>query len=216
MGEELGHIERPSVESFGNERKLFVVPLILRGRDAPAEYSEKFDLYWQQVREQLDRLEEKTGPVQCIYHEAIVEGGEEGLKIIEQMNASSYTIVKERFAKGARLEATDDRELAEESMDWERIMLGGFISEKVARMVSQYYVGASRKRYEHMASRIRESLKPGESGILFITEGHALQFPGDTQVFSVFPPALDQIHKWFRDSAAARAEQGADAAGEGY
>ena len=208
MGEELGQIERPSVESFGAERKLFVVPLILRGRDAPPDYCGKFDLYWEQVREHLARLEERIGPVQCIYHEAMVAGGEEGLKIIEQMNASSHSLVQERCERGARLEATDDRELAEESMDWERIMLGGFISEKVARMVSQFYVEASRKRYEHMAKRIHETLKPGERAILFITEGHALQFPGETQVFSVFPPALDQIHKWFRDSAAAKAQEG--------
>ena len=203
MGEELGHIERPSVESFGGQRKLFVVPLVLRSSDAPADYSEKFDMYWQQVREQLVRLEEKTGPVECIYHEAIVAGGEDGLKILEKMNTGSCSIVKERYERGARLEATDDRELAEESMDWERMLLGGFLSEKVARLVSQFYVEASRKRYDHMAKRIDESLKPGERGILFITEGHSLQFPGDTQVFSVFPPALDQIHKWFRDTSAA-------------
>lgn len=203
MGEELGHIERPPVESFGGERKLFVIPLILRGKDAPAEYCEKFDLYWQQVGEQLARLEGKTGPVQYIYHEAIVAGGEDGLKIMEKMNTSSYAMVKDRCERGARLEATDDRELAEESMDWERMMLAGFLSEKVARVVSQFYVEASRKRYEHMAKRIDETLGRGERGILFITEGHSLQFPGDTQVFSVFPPALDQIHKWFRDSSIA-------------
>ncbi|MDM8001153.1 MAG: hypothetical protein QUS33_14485 [Dehalococcoidia bacterium] len=200
MAEELGHIERPSVESFGENRKIFVVPLILRSGDAPADYTEKFELYWQQVKEQLIRLEEKTGPVECIYHEAIVAGGEEGLKMLEKMNTYSCPIVKERCERGARLEATDDRELAEESMDWERMLLGGFLSEKVARTVSQFYIEASRKRYEHMAKRIDESLKPGEKGVLFITEGHSLQFPGDIQVFSVFPPALDQIHKWFRDA----------------
>ncbi len=208
MSEDLGQIERPTLESFGAERKLFVVPLILRGRDAPPEYCEKLDLYWRQVREHVDRLEEKTGPVQSIYHEAVVAGGEEGLKILEQMDAGSSAMVKERCQKGASLEATDDRLLAEESMDWERMLLAGFLSEKVARMVSQFYVEASRKRYEHMARRIHETLKPGEKGLLFITEGHALQFPGDTQVFSVSPPALDQIHKWFRDSAEARAEEG--------
>jgi len=207
VGEELGHIEKPSVESFGEQRKLFVVPLVLRGNDAPADYSEKFDLYWQQVREQLAKLEEKIGPVHSIYHEAIVAGGEDGLKIMEKMNTSSYSIVKERCALGARLEATDDRELAEESMDWERMLLAGFLCEKVARMVSQFYVEASRKRYEHMAKRIGETLRQGERGMLFITEGHSLQFPGDTQVFSVFPPALDQIHKWFRDVSTARADE---------
>ncbi len=199
MGDELGRIEKPSVDSFGGERKVFVIPLVLRGADAPADYSEKFDLYWQQVREHLAKLEEKTGRVHRIYHEAIVVGGEDGLKIMEKMNTVSCSIVKERCQQGARLEATDDRELAEESMDWERMLLAGFLSEKVARMVSQFYVEASRKRYEHMAKRIDETLGPGERSILFITEGHSLQFPGDTQVFSVFPPALDQIHKWFRD-----------------
>jgi hypothetical protein len=203
VGEELGHIERPSVESFGELRKVFVVPLVLRSKDAPSEYSEKFDSYWQQVREQLAKLEEKTGNVHCVYHEAIVVGGEEGLTLLERMNTSSCSIVKERCERGARLEATDDRELAEESMDWERMLLGGFISEKVASTVSQFYVEASRKRYEHMAKRIDETLKPGQRGILFITEGHALQFPSDIQVFSVFPPALDQIHKWFRDTSTA-------------
>lgn len=199
MGEELGRIEKPTVESFGTERKLFVVPLILRGSDAPAEYSEKFDLYWQQVSEQLEKLEEKVGRVHRIYHEAIIFGGEEGLNILEKMNTRSCSIVKERCNKGSILEATDDRELAEESMDWERFLLGGFLSEKVARMVSEFYVEASRKRYEYMAKKIDQSLGQGERAILFITEGHALQFPGDTQVFSIFPPALDQIHKWFRD-----------------
>ncbi len=203
MGEELGRIDKPSVESFGGERKLFVVPLVLRGNDAPAEYSEKFDLYWQQVKEQLAKLEEKIGRVHHIYHEAIVVGGEEGLKIMEKMNACSWTIVKERCEQGACLESTDDRALAEESMDWERCLLAGFLSEKVARMVSEFYVEASRKRYEHMAKRIDDTLGEGERAILFITEGHALQFPRDTQVFSVFPPALDQIHKWFRDRSVA-------------
>ena len=134
MGEELGRIERPLVDSFGGERKVFVVPLVLRGNDAPADYSEKFDLYWQQVREQLAKLEEKIGRIHRIYHEAIVAGGEDGLKIMEKMNTSSCSIVKERCEQGATLEATDDRELAEESMDWERMLLAGFLSEKVRNL----------------------------------------------------------------------------------
>lgn len=207
MGEELGRIDRPSVESFGEGRKLFVIPLVLRGDNAPDEYVKRYDLYWEQVREQLAKLEEKMGSVHRIYHEAIVVGGDEGLKIMEKMNTVSCAIVRERCERGARLEATDDRELAEESMDWERCLLAGFISEKVARMVSQFYVDASRKRYGYMARRIDETLGPGERAILFITEGHSLQFPEEIQVFSIFPPALDQIHKWFRDQSVADSDK---------
>jgi hypothetical protein len=32
-------------------------------------------------------------------------------------------------------------------------------------------------------------------------EEHAVQFPGDVEVFSIFPPALDEIHRWLRDQA---------------
>ncbi|MFC1989050.1 hypothetical protein ACFLVW_00555 [Chloroflexota bacterium] len=100
------------------------------------------------------------------------------------------------------MEATEDRELAEESMDWERCLLMGFMSEKVAKMVSEFYVEALRKRYEHIAQRIDETLKADEVGMLFIREGHSVQFPKDVEVFSVVPPALDEIYRWMRDREA--------------
>jgi hypothetical protein len=40
--------------------------------------------------------------------------------------------------------------------------------------------------------------------LLFIREGHLVQFPRDIDVFSVAPPALDEIHRWARDRAAQR------------
>jgi len=97
------------------------------------------------------------------------------------------------------LEATEDKEMSEESIDWERHLLMGFISQKVAQMVSESYVAALRKRYEYIARRIDETLKANEVGLLFIREGHMVQFPQDIEVFSVAPPALDEIHRWQRD-----------------
>jgi hypothetical protein len=52
-----------------------------------------------------------------------------------------------------------------------------------------------------MAKRISETLKEDEAGLLFIREEHSVQFPGDVEVFSIFPPALDEIHRWYRDQA---------------
>lgn len=199
MGEELGRIEKPSVESFGEERKLFVVPLLYQGDDAPAEYLEKYEIYWQQVDDHITRLEESLGRVQRIYHESLVAGGDEGLQILEKLNAGSCGIARAKCEKGAQLEATDNTELAEESMDWERCVLLGFMSEKVARVVGEFYAKALGKRYEHIATRIDETLRAGEKAILFIGERHRLQFPPNTQVFSVSPPALDHIHRWLRE-----------------
>jgi len=199
MAEQLGKIEKPETEYFTGKRKLYLVPLIFYGEAAPPEYMEKFNLYWEQVRQQVANLESKIGKINHIYHESITLAGEDGLKVIEKLNPSCYQIARDKCQSGAVLEATEDKELAEENMDWERFLLIGFVSQKVAKIVSEFYVEASRKRYEDITRRIDETLKANESGILFIREGHMVQFPKDIEVFSVAPPVLDEIHRWQRD-----------------
>ncbi|MBA7613206.1 hypothetical protein ES703_20451 [subsurface metagenome] len=199
MTEQLGKIEKPEAEHFIGKRKLYLVPLIFSGEGAPPEYVEKFNLYWEQVSQHVANLELKIGKVSHIYHESITLAGEDGLKVIEKLNPSCCQIARDKCQSGAMLEATEDKELSEESIDWERCLLMGFISQKVAKMVSEFYVAALRKRYEHIAQRIDETLKANEVGLLFIREGHMVQFPQDIEAFSVAPPALDEIHRWRRD-----------------
>ena len=202
MAEPLGKIEKPEAKDFTSKRKLYLIPLIFSGEEAPSEYVAKFNLYWQQVSEHIANLEAKIGKVSHIYHESIILAGEDGLKAMEKLNPSSCHVAREKCQSDAVLEATEDKELAEESVDWERFILMGFISQKVAEMVSQFYVQALKKRYEHIAQRIDETLKADEAGMLFIREGHMVQFPQDIEVFSVAPPALDEIHRWQRERLA--------------
>ena len=199
MEEQLGKIEKPEAEQFKNKRKLYLVPLIFSGEESPTDYVERFNLYWEQVSRQIANLESKIGRVSHVYHESIALAGEDGLKLAEKLNPSCCQIAKSKCQSGAVLEATEDRELAEEGMDWERFLLLGFISHKVAKMVSEFYVEALRKRYEHIAQVIDETLKANEVGMLFIREDHSLQFPQDIEVFLVAPPALNEIHRWQRE-----------------
>ena len=199
MAEQLGKIEKPEAKDFTSKRKLYLIPLIFSGKEAPPEYVEKFNLYWEQVGEHVTNLEAKIGKVSHIYHESIVLAGEDGLKAMEKLSPSSCHVAREKCQSGAMFEATEDKELADESLDWERFLLMGFISQKVAEVVSQFYVEALKKRYEHVARRIDETLKADEAGVLFIREGHMVQFPQDIEVFSVAPPALDEIRRWQRD-----------------
>jgi hypothetical protein len=83
----------------------------------------------------------------------------------------------------------------------------GFMSDKVASKVSEFYVEAARKRNEFMARRISETLKDDEAGLLFIREGHSVQFSADIEVFSIFPPALDEMKRWLRDQAMTEGEK---------
>jgi hypothetical protein len=208
MAQELGKISKPEAANFKQGRRLLLVPLIYSYKDAPSEYTEKYELYWKQVAEHIVNLEAKIGIVSRIYHESISLGGDDGLKIMEGLNPKSCQIAKQKCQDGATLEVIEDKELAEETIDWERCLFIGFLSDKVARKVSESYIEASRKRYEHINKRVDETLKANEIAILFIREGHLVQFPEDIEVFSVSPPTLDEIRRWLRDRASAKEPEG--------
>ncbi len=205
MADEIGKIDKPEAEQFITGRKVYVVPLVFRSKDAPLEYIAKIGIYWSQVKEHIARLEDKIGKTKHIYHETFSTSGEEGLKLLEKLNPDVYEIVREKCTVGGVLEAAEDKGLVDECLDWERFILMGFLSEAVGEKVSQMYIEATKKRYEYFLKSIERTLKPGEAGLVFIREGNWLQFPRDIEVFSVTPTVLDEIHRWLRDKA--RAEE---------
>lgn len=198
MSQELGKIEKPAVEEYKAARKLFFVPLLFTPRDIQGELFEKVFRYWDQVEVQLTSLELKLGIAKKVYHELVPVGGEEGSKIIEELNSTSYGIIKARLDKGAELEALEDADLLTESMDWTRCLAVGLQNAKVFDKVYESYIQAQKKRNEHIAKMIDETLKESEVGILLMREGHQVQFPADIEVFYVSPPGLDEIKRWLR------------------
>lgn len=198
MTQELGKIEKPSVESFKGARKLFFIPLVFSPRQLEGELLEMVFRYWDQVESQLTGLELKLGSVKKVYHELVPSGGDEGSKIIEELNSTSYEVVKSRVERGAQLEGLEDADLLTESMDWTRCLAVGLQNEKVFNQVFELYSQSQNKRNEHIAKRIDETLKEGECGILLMREGHHVQFPPDIEVFYVSPPGLDEIKRWLR------------------
>jgi hypothetical protein len=210
MSEQLGKIEKLEAERFRRGKKLYLVPLVYSSEKAPEEYQERYSRYWQQVAVQLDNLASKIGVANRVYHESVFQSGEDGMKAAERLNPSSYQIAKSQCDNGATFEALEEKEVFEEVMDWQRCLMLGFISEQVERKVLESYLEATKKRNEFMAKKISETLEDDEAGLLFIREGHQVQFPADIEVFSVFPPALDEIHRWHRDQARLGAEKPAE------
>lgn len=202
MSKKLGKIEKPPAEEFKKGRKLYFIPLIYCGKEAQAEYREKFNKYWNQVETQMTDLELKLGRINKIYHELIPVGGDNGIKVIEELNEKSCQIIKNRIDKGAQLEATEGSELLTEFMDWSKCLAAGLQNQRVFVKVYESYTEASKKRNEHITTKIAETLKADEAGILFMREGHQVQFPSDIQIFYVAPPALDEIKRWLRDRQA--------------
>jgi hypothetical protein len=207
VSETLGRVERPAAESFIARRKLYLVFLVFTHESAPQEYKDRCDKYWRQVGEQLANLESKAGAATHVYHESVSEQGEAGLALLKRLHRFSHELVQTRCANGAVLEAMEDAELVAEVSDWERFMMMGYSSSKVGELVRDLYTQALKKRNGHVLSVIDTTLGPGESGLLLVGEGHRLQFPSDIEVFSVVPPALDELHRWLRDQAAQRSEK---------
>jgi hypothetical protein len=202
MAEELGKIEKPSVDKFKEGRKLFFIPLLYGGESIPKEYLEICKKYWEQVKKQLEELESKLGVVNRIFHELIPASGEEGCQAIKELNEESHGLVIASIEKGARLEAIEEADLLTEFMDWNRCLLIGLQNARVLTQVYDAYIESGKKRNEHIARKIDEILDNDEIGILFMRENHQVQFPSDIQVFYVAPPALDEIKRWLREHEA--------------
>jgi hypothetical protein len=198
MSEILGKIEKPNVEEYKKERKLFLVPLIYARDNFPQDYLKLVEQYWQQLAEQINKLELKIGIINKIYYEANPHTGEEGLNIIKELNEKGYQLIKSKCDKGAEVQATEDINLFYEFIDWGNC-LQAIMTEKVFQKVTEFYQEASQKRYNFIAQQINATLKENEVGVLFIREEHAVQFPASIQVFYVAPPALDDIHRWQRE-----------------
>jgi hypothetical protein len=215
MPEELGKIEKPSVEEFKTGRKLFFVPLIFSGKDLPVEFIGKFNRYWEQVESQISNLEEKLGPVNKAFHELIAETDEEALKDLKRLNENSYQIIQSRILKGAVLESIEDDEILAEVMDWSRCLSIGLQSQNVLTKVYELYTEVNKKRSEFISKKLNELLKENETAILIMAEGHQVQFAPDIRVFYVAPPALDELKRWLRDYEAKMREPQAPETGTG-
>ncbi|MFH1002947.1 MAG: hypothetical protein V1780_02255 [Chloroflexota bacterium] len=202
MAEELGKIEKPLAADFKTGRKLYFVPLVYRGQESPPEYLERYQRYWQQVAGQLDDLEAKLGRISKLYHELITDGGEEGLKVLKELNEPGHRITQARREKGTELEATEALETLTEFMDWSRCLMVGLQNQAVFNQVYRSYTEAGKKRNEHISRHLDETLGENETAVLFMAENHQVAFPPDIQVFYVAPPALDEIKRWLRDREA--------------
>jgi hypothetical protein len=194
MDKPLGKIDKLLSVSYIGSKKLFLVPLIMYPQELETEMKDMLKMYWDQVEEQIARLETSLSTVTVIYHELLTESGEAGSGMIEKLNPVGYPVIKSKLELGCALELIEDRDNLAEFMDWARCLAIGIQSPKVFTRVYELYSDTQKARKENMLKCIVETLKEGESGLLIIREGHGLQFSNDVQVFYVAPPALNQVN----------------------
>ena len=211
MTQELGRIDRPSAEQYRGRRKLMLVPLVYSPAADEPEGAAALQNYWEQMQTQVAALENALGGLQRIYHESVAAGGDEGMEQLQAGDRRSYAFVAGKREGGAVLEATENLEVLLETLDLQRCLMIPLTSPAVASRLQEWLAATNRRRYEHIASRIDETLTGDGAGLLLISERHQVQIPGDIEVFYVSPPALDGFRRWFQNWAARQQQAATDA-----
>ncbi len=196
---ELGQIDRPSAESFTGKRKLYCVPNIYPLFDAPDDYKELFTKYWDEVAQQIEKIE-VAGKIKKIFCEMIYPQGEEMLNILARFNERIQQIVKKKLEEGGTLLPLEDKEIFGPFIDWGNC-LKVVSTKEVFTKVLDFYTEFSNKRLQHILGVIDSNLAEAEAGLLIMKDEDRskLQFPGDIEVFLVTPPSYDDIMRWFRE-----------------
>ena len=196
MTQPLSQFEKPSAERYAGARKIFLVPNYVLPPGIPEEGVAHLERYWSEVRDAIGNLERSLGKVSRIYHEMLYVAGDEAVAMLESLNPQGSVFIQAMCSASATLEATEDRQVVEEHIDWQRILSISLMSQKVSTLAIEGFNDTLQQRFEKIGERIGDTLQEGESATLFIREDHRVQFPSDIQVFYVAPPALDALKRW--------------------
>ena len=203
---ELGQIQRPNVDEFGDKRKLYCVANIYPIEDAPDDYKELVNKYWDEVVLQIEKLE-SAGRARKIFCELISEKSDEAVNLLNKINERVYRAIKQRMDEGDTLIPLESNEIFGPYTDWGNCLRVVFTKE-VFTKVLEFFVEASEKRAAHIVKLIDDNLAEAEAGLLIMKDEDRarLQFPKDIEVFLITPPSYDDIVRWLRENFSNKAK----------
>ena len=120
MSTPITNIPKPEAKRFKDGRKVFLVPIYIIPPGISDEGDAILERYWTEVRDHLNNLESTLGKASHIFHEAIFDAGDVGMKAVEILNLKAYPLIQEMSKSGGKLEATEDKMAVHESSDWQR------------------------------------------------------------------------------------------------
>ena len=148
--------------------------------------------------QQVGGLESALATVKFVFHEMVHVGGEEGIKLVEAVSARASLAIKRYTDSGASMEPVEDEEVLREISDWQRCLSIGLMSKKVYELAMDSYQNLSKQRFETISQKISETMSADEVALLFVAEGHGVQFEPDVQVFYVSPPSANELRNAIR------------------
>ena len=194
----LGNTGRSSPGQFDGKKKLLLIPTIPITPDFESSNGDLCDKYWDEVVQQIGGLASALATVKFVFHEMIHVGGEEGVKLVEAVSTRASSSIKRYIGSGASMEPVEDEEVLREISDWQRCMSIGLLSKKVYELAMDSYQSLTKQRFETISQKISDTMNTDDVALLFIAEGHGVQFESDVQVFYVSPPSANELRNAIR------------------
>jgi hypothetical protein len=139
-------------------------------------YEAEVNRFWDELEQRVTQLK-----VDRVYNDSLPIGGEAGRDLVEKIAAAgsrNYQLLSRLVAGGAQLEATEDPCLLQEEVDYiQRIVTATSLAAKeaLAEQHKQRLSDLIVERDRYMARRIHESLRDGETGMIFLGASHDIQ-----------------------------------------
>ncbi|MHA1266640.1 MAG: hypothetical protein ACTSRS_15500 [Candidatus Helarchaeota archaeon] len=201
---ELGQIKKVGIASLDSkQRKICEIPLFLFSKDLkkllPKDYDQQVQLYYRQLSQWLDSINEQIGSINRIYVESITHKDAAARDQLQKFFRNSELIMAlfdKLFASGAHLEQTENEDLVLEYFAW----LNDATSPSALEIDKHYLMETRKERANYISRVINASLKANEIGLLFLTPEILphLQYPKDIEVIKFRPPIYDDLMKIYR------------------
>ncbi len=198
--EKLAEITRLSKDHFSPKTKLYCVHLLVGGTTLPEDLKKLVGRYWQEVEDQLLKLE-TAGKIKRVFCEGVLQESKDPLKDIGHLSEDVYRIVKKKTEEGATVTGIERADIYGPFLDWMHC-LAIVRSPEAYEKVAGFYREYAEKRLKHIEALITETLKEAEAGLLIMNadDRAKLQFPPHIEVFLVTPPSFDDINRFIRDN----------------
>lgn len=159
----------------------------------PEDFNAKSKEFWNYVREKL-RTQRN---VQRLYLDSFTQNEKEkALEFVKKNYSESLDLILPYTESGAELEVTEDPILVQEAASWASMLQQDDETLLATEdMLSKNLID----RDKFVAKRISESLKEGETGLLFVSAGRRTKdhIPSDIRAIKIQPfDPSDYLNSW--------------------
>ena len=180
-------------EDMGSVREgLEQVSAAKLGKQRWIENVRRIERFWSEVEHELDALCLDYPRVR-IYQDGLPCSGELGMKIVNSVadaGSKNFQLIRKLINKGATIEATDDPELLKREREHIKAIVEARTGEERAEAERRYNQVKDKlleARDVFISRKIGNTLKDGETGLLFIGADHDVRsrLPSDILVKSL-------------------------------